>query len=41
VVYGGDELVVNGYPDASFQLVIFNSISLFKYVFTLNDGVVS
>ena len=41
LVYGGDEeLVVNGYTDASFMTDIDDYKSQSSYVFTLNGGVV-
>ena len=43
LVYGGleDDLVVNGYTDASFQFDKDDFRSQSGYVFCLNDGVVS
>ena len=42
LVYGGEEeLVVNGYTDASFQTDVDDSKSQSGYVFTLNGGAVS
>ena len=43
LVYGGfeNELVVNGYTDASFQYDKDNYISQSRYVFCWNEGVVS
>ena len=42
LVYGGDEeLVVNGYVDASFDTDPDDSKSQTGYVFRLNDGAVS
>ena len=42
LVYGGEEeLVVNGYTDASFQTDTDDSQSQSGYVFTINGGVVS
>ena len=43
LLYGGkeDELVVNGYTDASFQTDKDNYRSQSSYVFCLNGGVVS
>jgi len=42
LVYGGEEeLVVNGYTDASFQTDMDDSQSQSGYVFTINGGAVS
>ena len=42
LVYGGEEeLVVNGYTDASFQTDTDDSHSQLGYVFTINGGAVS
>jgi hypothetical protein len=42
LVYGGEEeLVVNGYTDASFQTDMDNSQSQSGFVFTINGGIVS
>ena len=42
LIYGGEEeLVVNGYTDASFQTDIVDSQSQSGFVFTINGGVVS
>jgi hypothetical protein len=42
LVYGGEEeLIVNGYTDASFQTDTDDSQSQSGFVFTINSGVVS
>ncbi|XP_066319998.1 secreted RxLR effector protein 161-like [Miscanthus floridulus] len=42
LIYGGeDELVVNGYTDASFQIDMDDSQSQSGFVFTINGGAVS
>ena len=42
LVYGGEEeLIVNGYTDAAFQIDVEDSKSQFGYVFCLNGGAVS
>ena len=41
LVYGGEELVVTGYTDASFQTDKDDSKSQSGYVFTMNGGAVS
>ena len=42
LIYGGeDELVVNGYTDASFQTYTDDSQSQSGFVFTINGGAVS
>lgn len=41
LIYGGDELKVHGYTDASFQTDKDASKSQFGYMFTLNNGAVS
>jgi hypothetical protein len=42
LIYGGEEeLVVNGYTDASFQIDTDDSQSQSGFVFTINGGVVS
>jgi hypothetical protein len=41
MIYRGHELEVHSYSDASFQSDINDSKSQSKYVFTLNNGVVS
>jgi len=41
LIYGGEEeLVVNGYTDASFQTDTDDSQSQSDFVFTINGGVV-
>jgi len=42
LIYGGEEeLVVNGYTDASFQIDIDDSQSQSSFVFTINGGALS